>query len=335
MHSLKSKKILLISPIFFGYEKNITRELESRGAIVVWVADRPFKSIFLRALTTYIPWLTSFLSDRIYSKFLGSCTYDFDIVFVVNGQTLSPRILKNLKSQYSSAKFYLYLWDSFSNRSNSISKLKFFDYVSTFDPNDAKEHDLDFRPLFFSYENKKNEVDRMEFDWSFIGTNHSDRHSIINRMISLSNKKRNSYVYLYIPAKWVFWFIKIFNKNYRNASANEFKFIPLSKAHVNELFSKSKAILDIEHPKQYGLTMRTFEVIGAHKKLITTNKNIKNYDFYNSKNICIVDRESPMVPDDFFDSNCEDLSEELYYKYSISGWLDDVLSLKENIKDSA
>jgi len=289
--------------MFFGYEKNIIHELESRGAVVIWMADRPFKSIFLRALTTYIPCLTSFLSDRIYYKFLRNCINDFDIVFIINGQTVSSKILKTLRFKYSSAKFYLYLWDSFSNRPNLNVKLKFFDHISTFDPKDAVEHNLNFRPLFFSHEDNKNQVDELVFDWSFIGTNHSDRYSIIKKMILFANQKRNSYVYLYIHAKWVFWILKAFNFNYINANKNEFKFCPLSKADVYEIFSKSKAILDIEHPNQYGLTMRTFEVIGSRKKLITTNKNIKNYDFYNSKNICIVDREFPLVPDDFFDSS--------------------------------
>ena len=36
--------------------------------------------------------------------------------------------------------------------------------------------------------------------------------------------------------------------------------------------------------------MRTIEMLGA-LKMITTNAEIQNYDFYHPNNICIVDRE--------------------------------------------
>ena len=59
----------------------------------------------------------------------------------------------------------------------------------------------------------------------------------------------------------------------------------MSQEEIISLISKSKAILDINHPSQVGLTMRTFETLGANKKLITTNENIKIYDFFDKENI--------------------------------------------------
>ncbi len=287
--------------------------------------DRPFKSIFLRAFSTIFPALINAITDKIYSKFLSECAVDFNIVFVVNGQTLSPKILRILKKQYPSAKYYLYMWDSFSNRPKTIDKLVFFDSISTFDPKDAIEYSLNFRPLFFSDKKRNIKSSEIQFDWSFIGTSHSDRYSIIKKIISL-NPTKKSFVYLYLQAKWVFWIMKLTNKSLRRSKLNDFKFVPLSKLDVAEVFSLSGAILDIEHPKQVGLTMRTFEVLGAGKKLITTNKYIKDYDFYNPNNICIVDRILPNIPDYFFDSIYQELPDSLNFKYCISGWLDNVLN---------
>ncbi|MFH4210110.1 lipopolysaccharide biosynthesis protein, partial [Acinetobacter baumannii] len=67
---------------------------------------------------------------------------------------------------------------------------------------------------------------------------------------------------------------------------------------IIKLYAKSNVILDISHPGQSGLTMRTFEAIGAGKKLITTNLNIKEYPFYNSDNIFIISRDKLVLEKD-------------------------------------
>ena len=62
-------------------------------------------------------------------------------------------------------------------------------------------------------------------------------------------------------------------------------FKSLSSNEIVSYYDRSNIVLDISHPGQSGLTMRTFETIGAGKKLITTNADIKNYPFYNPENI--------------------------------------------------
>jgi hypothetical protein len=85
-----------------------------------------------------------------------------------------------------------------------------------------------------------------------------------------------------------------------------------------------KAILDIEHPNQRGLTMRTFETMGAQKKLVTTNALIAEYDFFDTSNICILDRKNPKIPKDFLESPLVPLAPDIYRRYSIEGWLDEI-----------
>lgn len=57
----------------------------------------------------------------------------------------------------------------------------------------------------------------------------------------------------------------------------------------------SKAQIEIQHPSQKGLTTRAFESLGTKTKLITTNPAIRQYDFYNSNNILIIDRNNPVI----------------------------------------
>ena len=67
--------------------------------------------------------------------------------------------------------------------------------------------------------------------------------------------------------------------------------------------------------------MRTIETLGAKKKLITTNPNVKGYDFYRPENVLIVDRINPIITKEFIEQPWEDVPEEIYRKYSISSWL--------------
>ena len=58
--------------------------------------------------------------------------------------------------------------------------------------------------------------------------------------------------------------------------------------------------------------------------MITTNKDIVNYDFYNRNNICVIDRKNITIPISFFDNEYENNDKEILYKYSVKGWIDDV-----------
>ena len=71
--------------------------------------------------------------------------------------------------------------------------------------------------------------------------------------------------------------------------------------------------------------MRTIETLGAKKKLITTNKQIIEYDFYNPANVLVVDRKNPVIPDVFMITPYVEIPQEIYNKYYIDSWRDTLL----------
>lgn len=75
--------------------------------------------------------------------------------------------------------------------------------------------------------------------------------------------------------------------------------------------------------------MRTIETHGMRKKLITTNQNIKNYDFYDENNILIVDRKNPVIPYAFVESKYKMLPENIYDKYSLTYWIKTIFEGRE------
>ena len=325
-YSLAGKKVLYIAPQFFGYENEIRDELTRRGAMVDFLLDRPFSSPFLKAITRVRRQFVIGAADRYYQSELSKLGHkDYDFIFVISGQTLSTKTLSDWRARFKQARFCLYMWDSFENRPWAIENLTFFDQCFTFDRNDSARYNLHFRPLFFSSGFEEKSSMTSKFHISFVGTTHTDRYAIISAIKRQLSNNYTSLMYMFLQAKWVFWLYKVINSSFKSAHISEFKFQPLAKADVQEIFFSSKVILDIEHPQQTGLTMRTLETLGAKKKLVTTNADIKKYDFYQSENICIIDRHQPVLPDSFINTPYIDVSVEIYQKYRLSGWMDEIL----------
>ena len=71
---------------------------------------------------------------------------------------------------------------------------------------------------------------------------------------------------------------------------------------MNFIYSNSRCVLDSAQEGQMGLTIRVLEALGAKKKLITTNEDIVNYDFYNEENIYVYDGKTFDFNSPFFKS---------------------------------
>lgn len=322
----KRRAALVIAPRFFGYDQDIAGELGRRGYAVDLVPDRPFDSPAMAALTRFRrDWIIA-ASDRFYRrKFEAVGRSDYEIIFVINGQTLSATILAELRASYPRAKFILYMWDSIDNRPSVTSTLSYFDTVFSFDPSATASHQMIFRASFFSPAFERAPPLEPSYDLSFVGTAHTDRVAVVDAVRRGLRPEQPTFWYLYLQARWVFYAYKATNKAFKAAKPGDFAYVPLSRAATQDVFFASRAVLDIEHPKQTGLTMRPFETMGAHKKLVTTSAQIRDYAFYSPENICVIDRRGGSIPDDFLRTPYVPVDSALYHSYSLAGWMDDIL----------
>lgn len=331
MRDLLAKKVLLIAPQFFGYEQAIIQELEVRGASVYFLPDRPFENPIFKALVKIKPEIFWPICTRLYRKVLLKFNVKhFDYIFIINGQTVSYSFLSELRNKNPGAKIILYAWDSIDNRPQILRNLALCDKTFSFDPECSDKYKMELRPLFYS---RGFDVPspKYKYQLSFIGTAHSDRYAIIARLQDKLSKEITTFYYLYLQTSWVFWLYKLTKSGMRSSRKDDFHFHPLSKEKVQAVFADSLAVVDIEHPNQRGLTMRTFETIGAGKKLITTNKSVVNYDFYSSGNICVIDRLSPQIPSTFLSTPASSYSSVILYRYSLAGWIDEIFELSKNL----
>jgi len=323
------KKILFFAPSFFGYEKDITKKLIEMGATVDFFDERPSNSSLFKAALRLNAKSMSLTINNYYRKLIQRLKgKHFDYVFVVNAEAITVAIINELRTYFKNAKFVLYMWDSVRNKKNTISLINYFDCVYSFDRFDADSiKGVCFKPLFFTDDYKPCNSPVI-YDLVFTGTAHADRFMIVEKIKAFAQNNNISFhTFLYLHSPLMYYYQKYSDQSFRAAaSINNFSFKKMPKCGLVEIMCAGKAILDIQHPNQIGLTMRTFEVMAMGKKLITTNRDIVNYDFYKSENIYIMDREEPFIEPAFFETNSVSLKEEIISKYSIESWLKALLN---------
>ena len=331
---LENKNILFFSVQTFNLEKEIVGKLEELGANVHYYDERPANNNFTKGIIRLKRSLVQSKINIYYNEILLETTSkDYDFLFVNKGEVIPEFFLEKFKKLHPECQFIFYTWDSFSNNKHALSILKYFDKKFTFDSDDAIIYGLDFRPLFYLDFYKKIEpISNLTVtnDLLFLGTAHSDRYKISASIADWCDRNLlKSYCYYYMPGKWVYFYKKIFDKTFKDFDYKKLSFESLKADDLFKLYQSSMVILDINHPGQKGLTMRTFETIGAKRKMITTNLEVKKYSFYNPNNILVVDRENIELSKEFFESEYQDVDEDLYEKMSLRGWISCLFAIKE------
>ena len=308
-----------------GYYRDIMAALQRRGAIVDFLADRPFDSPVMKAMTRLAAEQVGYFARALHRRQLEAfAAADYDAIFIINGQTLLSSFMQELRAIFPRAHTVLYMWDSSANRSSLSKLLTQFDHAATFDPDDSVKYAIDLRELFFAPERVGPNAGRDDYDLCFIGTAHTDRARVVDRLKHRAAGLR-LYTYLYLQARWVYHVYKARGAIPAAMGVDDFRFRTLPAAAVGAIMAATKAVLDIEHPRQRGLTIRTIETIGSGKKLVTTNRTIERYPFYDRSNIHIIDRAAPDLDHAFIHSPASPLSAAMLRRLSVDGWIDDLL----------
>jgi hypothetical protein len=323
-----SAEVLLIATDFFGYAREIASLLESRGRKVLRFEDRPATDTFTKAALRIAPSLLAAKADAYFAEIAAHVrTQPIRDVLVIKGEALSVPAIRLLREALPTARFTLYFWDGYGNMpADSSQKVGLFDRALTFDPVDArKDARLAYRPLFFPDRYAQLTAIRQDIDLLFVGTAHGDRYPILRRLARALPPQLRFEQILYFPSRLIYRVRRIFDPRLRGARRSEFIFKPLGREEMLRLLARARVVVDIERPVQTGLTMRTFEALGAGRKLVTTNSSILEADFYNPANVTVIDRHKPAVDTAFLAAPYVSPPASVLRRYTLSGWLDEVL----------
>lgn len=324
---LKNKKVLLFAPKFFNYEQLIKQSIEEKGAIVHLYDERNNPSSLDKILYRKAKFLMKRKIKTFYDE-ISKSEIDFgpDYVVFINPETIDDYSISKLKSSFVNSKFIVYMWDSCENK-NVKKYFRYFDKCLSFDRNDCEKYNLQFRPLFYNRQFEENNNTEYKYAFSFIGTVHSDRAKILGEIKKICDENNLPYYfYLYVPGRLLLGLRLLLNPAFRKWDKNYIHIKPLNNEEAAKVLASSYYIIDINHPKQTGLTMRTIEMIGLNRKILTTNMDVVNYDFYNTVNQMVIDRNKVSIPIEDIRKPYQVVEKNIYDKYSISSWIEDIFS---------
>lgn len=321
---LENKRILFIAPKFYNYHSAIIQTMQHEGAHVTFFPEMHYSFIY-----RFICNISGCFKRKLEKKYLDTILKsvsenEYDLFFLIRGGIVTPYFLHTLKLKLPQASFLMYQWDSIL-QNNFASKIPYFDRVQTFDMLDAKALGLEYLPLFYTDEYTSSEKAKKKYDLVFFGSWHSDRLEIIKYFYNEFKKRGLSFKFhLYITKLAMLRALLLGKITFKDLFYLKTNMV--SAEEITNAYKSSTAVLDIELAIQNGLTIRTFEVLGAKTKLVTTNNNIKDEKFYNPNNIMVIDRKNLKIDFDFFQLPMDEYD---FSEYHICRWLHKIL-IKNN-----
>jgi hypothetical protein len=311
------KRILIIAPYAFGYTSHIATALKSFDSVesTIIYLDKPsfkYKDAFHKIQNFFSKLFgknlkKSFVLDRIKNE--TSQLPHQDIIFMIRPDILDDSILNFLKNKTDEFKAYYY--DSTRRFPRKAEIIPFFDTVYSYDKLDVESYHLKFLTNYIFEEDHNEDIKYQFFNIS-----------TVDYRLPTIEKLAN-----YIKQKGWTYNIQIFNGTPLKSMFVEIITQQKSIDEVGELIKNAKIIIEIQRTEQIGLSFRIFEALGFHKKLITTNADIVNYDFYNPQNILVIDPENPIIPKDFVNSPYVEIDEKILEPYKIKNWVKRVFEL--------
>ncbi len=206
-------------------------------------------------------------------------------------------ITKFIKKKNKNIIIYLFFWNAITEDKKKILIDKNIDEFYSYNILDCKKYNLKYNTQFYTKNILLKEQEKKD-DVLFLGSD-KGRKKIIDTLKAKFEKKNLNCNFL------------IINK--------EKNFVSYSK--YLSMISSCRALLDIVNKNVSGLTLRVLESIFFSKKLISNNKDLINYDFYDSSRIFILNYNNLDELDIFLKKDYKKVEKEILDNYDFESWL--------------
>lgn len=218
-----------------------------------------------------------------------------------------------------------------SQHEDYINKITpYFDKIYSFDFDDCRKYNFTYLNQFlpFTYSEmiklrfESNNTSKMVKTCFFIGEYLNDRVKVINRIAPILHKNDYQTDFNLINYQSTDISSPLEQSNYYKSGEKITYLDNIDKIKHNDI------VLEIVQSGQTGVSLRAIEAILFNKKLITTNKFIKEYDFYSPEQIFIldIDSENYQQLENFLESRFTPVGLEILYKYSADAMLETIKS---------
>lgn len=342
---MMGKNILFLAPSGLDIYKDVITGLEEKGFQVDYVSssdvpNNPFQPIssncyteenvrkFEEKVTAY--WKEK-LSDIRYLK-------KYDIFFTINGLMTCPYLFEHLHKINPQIKCKLYLYDKIAFACHIERYFHYYDDIFSFDLGDVATYNLNFLPIYWVQLSEKCLKQYDLFGMASYSLHKKNRALLFREIKQVSdNLNLNSFIKLYVKMdNWP----KFLFKNLVKLCMHHKTYIPfkdvfngivtnksLSPSKFRRYIYESDVILDTHVEYQDGLTARFMWALGAEKKIITTNKMVKQYDFYTPEQFFILNEDPLNSLSEFLNLNftMTEKNRNIILNYRIDNWLETIL----------
>lgn len=336
---LKNKTIIISIPNDFGLPQMFKQNLEYLGMKVFLLehSETHHKLSFSDELKHIAHKL--FKKDRTYkntarennrlkiekglhSKMLDSISQKTDYALIIRPDLINNEVIEKIKLK--TEKLVGYQWDGLSRYPEIYKKIKYFDHFFVFDEKDLKADDKFKLITNFYFDFNLTYNSNPQNDIFFIGSHIESRMPLLIEVSAfLKNKGLKTDINIIGSSR------KYIERNPETGIIHIKEIFDFKKNY--EHIKNSKAILDLLNDVHNGLSLRTFEAIGLKKKLVTSNPEIKKYDFYHPENIFMLGERKLEDLTEFLLTPYHELDPEIYFKYSFENWIENILETPDYI----
>lgn len=335
---MKKPTIILAAPYLYGLDICIEENLRYLGFDVINLCyddrDTVYPNLYSRLKTL---WHKKISKDGDYKKSLKYAAYLNDIdakLSALQGKAdYALCIRANIYPKAIIAKIrehsricVNYQWDGISKFPDILQYCNYFDRFFVFDPHDVTaypEHGFIPTTNFYFDFPLQTAVSHNGRAY-FLGGHDARRAPQLNACCQAAAEAGlASDIYLYCPANHRTDYQKADIHFLDRSSVLAFK-ENLQKTAVCSI------VLDFPLNDHQGLSFRAFDALGFDKKLITSNPDIKNYDFYHPNNILIVENNDFSQLRHFLQQPYQPIAAEIKQQYSFSAWLSRILNTESS-----
>ena len=303
--NMKNSKVLILKDNYNSFEQYYLDKLNECGIDAEFYYTS--SSMLRKAFTHYaLPF-----ESLWYGGWKNNLdTYDCIIVF---DSLHSANLLKYIRKKYRKRLIFWH-WNPIKmDKDISIwAETKKMCEHWTFNPSDAEKYGMNLNNQFFFYQNQE-DISKEESAF-FVGTDKGRYEKIV--AISDDLKDRGIAIDFHIVSMNCNDTRKYIEKTYMEYS------------DVMSHIRKSKAVVEIVQDGQNGLTARALEAMFFETKLITNNREIRNFNFYNDNDIFIIGEDNNDRLDAFLHTPFQPIEKKVLYQYDANGWLDNFMRRK-------
>lgn len=317
-------------PDYSDFPDLFIKNLKKLGFETALMTDKtsPFKYEGAERIINF--YRKTFLKDKLYKKKLVAAQHEkelleisdkidetFDYTLVIRPDSFPISVVENLKSK--SRKFIAYQWDGIEKFPQIRNYFKFFDSFFCFENVTGIDNIKKTTNFYFDFEDFRSDgftVQNAEPVFYFVGLDWENRREKINRFVEFA-RLQNFKLEIYLQ--------EFDENNHKNPDINYISH-RISFSENIEKVKQSDILLDFIDPRHTGLSIRFFEAMYYHKKVITDNPEVRNYDFYRAENIFIIENDDFSGITDFISKPYDEIPEDIVNKYSFSKWIQRIIA---------